>query len=89
MGSRHYFVARIWGVPDVAQSIYRQATRTIEGQAPFFTTAEQKNVFNLRQTLNRLQMVDDLGWRVDAHMNPFADDVSDMQEPGCSIKRCC
>ena len=62
MGARYYFVNSMWGVPDLAETIFQQATRNIEGQTPFFPNKLQAKVFNLQESFYRLQMVDDLGW---------------------------
>jgi hypothetical protein len=50
MGSRYMFVHERWGVPDLAQKIFDESTRDIEGQAPFFGNDFQKSVFNLQPT---------------------------------------
>ena len=47
MGARYYFVEHMWGVPDLADTIFKQANRDIEGQSPFFRSSLQGQIFNL------------------------------------------
>jgi hypothetical protein len=88
MGARYIFVSRSRGIPDLAETIYQRGTRDIEGQAPFFPGNLQGKVFNLQETLYRLQMVDDLGWRVDVNIQPFAKDTSNEDGARLFFKRC-
>jgi len=88
MGARYIFVGRSWGIPDLAETIYQRGTRDIDGQAPFFPGNLQGKVFNLQETLYRLQMVDDLGWRVDVDIQPFAKDTSNADGARLFFKRC-
>jgi hypothetical protein len=88
MGARYYFVKKVWGVPDLAETIFREATRDIEGQAPFFPDSPLGNAFNLLESYNRVQMVDDLGWRRSAENQPFAKDVRDAAGARTFYKRC-
>ncbi len=88
MGARYHFVANQWGVRDLADTIFKRATRDLEGQAPFFPGEQQKTVYNLQQTLWRLQMVDDLAWRVHADAQPFAKDTSDAAAARVFHLRC-
>jgi hypothetical protein len=88
MGARYYFVRRKWCIPDLAETIYQRGTRDIGGQAPFFPGNLQGKVFNLQETLYRLQMVDDLGWRVNVDIQPFAKDPSNGDGARLFYKRC-
>ena len=78
MGARYYFVKQMWGIPDLAEMIFKRATLDIQGQMPFFPDEKmQTQTFNLQDTLYRLQLVDDLGWRVKVNIQPFAKDATD------------
>jgi hypothetical protein len=88
MGARYYFVNKNWGVPDLAEAIFREATRDIEGQAPFFPNSPLKNAFNLQESYNRAQMVDDLSWRRSIENQPFAKDIRDAEAARTFYKRC-
>ena len=88
MGGRYFFARQRWGVPELAETLYKRATRNIEGQAPFFPSPEQGSVFNLQTTLYRLQLVDDVAWRVDVNIQPFAKDTSNPEAARLFHRRC-
>ncbi|HTY87538.1 MAG TPA: hypothetical protein VMB80_08745 [Candidatus Acidoferrum sp.] len=88
MGSRYGFVNQNWGVPQLAKTIFNEATRDIQGQSPFFKNDLQKQVYNLQPTLFRLQMVDDLGGRVGVDIQPFSKDMNDTNAARLFFKRC-
>jgi hypothetical protein len=89
MGARYYFVDQIWSIPDLAETILKRATLNIEGQMPFFPNEKmQAQDFNLQATLYRLQMVDDLGWRVKINIQPFAKDTTDTNGARQFYRRC-
>ena len=88
MGSRYIFVNERWGVRDLAKSIFNEAKRTIHGQSPFFKNDVQKQVYNLKSTLFRLQMIDDMGNRVGVDIQPFSKDMNDTNAARLFFKRC-
>jgi hypothetical protein len=88
MGARFYFVNERWGVRDLAQKIFDQATRDIQGQAPFFPGPYQKQIFNLKESMYRLQMVDDLTWRIKVDVQPFSKDITDTNAARIFYQRC-
>lgn len=89
MGARYYFVNQQWGVPELARTILDRATVSIDGQIPFFRNGEvQSRTFNLKDELTRLQIVDDLAWRVDVNIQPFSKDTTDHDGARQFYQRC-
>lgn len=88
MGARYIFVNRMWGIRDLAEAIFNQATRDVQGQTPFFQNDFQKTAYNLQSALFRLQMVDDLSWRVRAEVHPFTQSVTDTNAARLFHQRC-
>ena len=88
MGSRYYYVQQVWGIPDLARTIFSAGTHDIEGQMPFFRNDFQNQVSNLQESHFRLQMVDDLAWRSVLDIQPFAKDITDTNGARLFAKRC-
>jgi hypothetical protein len=87
MGARHYFVASRWGIPDLADAIHKRVAR-VSGQAPFFPLADQNKAPAFDRMLYRLQLVDDIVWRIKVDMHPFAKDATDPAAAHLFQRRC-
>jgi hypothetical protein len=72
LGTRHRFVEKTWGVPDLARAIRSASFANVEGIQPFFDNDRTSHSANFRTMLARFQLVNRLQLRNGWSDNPFA-----------------
>jgi hypothetical protein len=87
MGARYSFVRFRWGVPELAEPIYKIVTGNAEGLMPFFSRERDAKIQNYRECLKRLQLVEGLCHLVGFSTPPTDSDDETLEGARLFVKR--
>src|SRR5258708_7855676 len=87
-GTRYNFVNRRWGVPELAEPIYKTVTTEVEGYLPFFRQSSKANLPSYPECLQRLELVDGLFQLVGFSAPPTDTESVTLAGARLFVKRC-